>query len=462
MARKDTPSKTPRYVLDGARKPLTDAEGRRYFRGKIRLLDDSLKRVEIPEPDRFDEAKARKHLADRQDDENKTHAIYNAERAVSAVREALTAGAAGETCGAWYRRFMKFRDDEVDSVADDMHRWNKWIAPHIGPKPIREITPDHIENIRDALNVAVIAYEQAGNVGAEGRLAPHTAQNVWSALTTPFKYASTRKGPRELRVREDLGNPCLGIPPPRDGASKQRHWLRPGEIIAVVSAPSTPRPWQEAIAIGCYLHLRPGELHELRIKDLDLASVEVRITRAYDERKKVVKSPKTEEGIRTVTIPVTLMPLLERIARGGKAEDRVAPIVAATEEYFRAGLFRSFLEAAGVKRAELYVETPTHLMIDFRSLRDSGITWRFLANERAEVVQREAGHDQISTTLGYAKEVSSRGGRFGEPFPALPMELIEPPAPSSPVHESPPPVHAAAKVLKELWAQRDLNPRPTD
>lgn len=201
----------------------------------------------------------------------------------------------------------------------------------------------------------------------------------------------------------------------------------------------------------------------LRVKDLDLASGEVRICRAFDERKQVVKAPKTDEGIRHVTIPATLMPLLERIARHGKPEDRVAPIVAATEEYFRAGLFRTYLQAAGVARAELYVETPTHVMIDFRSLRDSGITWRFLAGERAEVVQREAGHDQISTTLGYAKEVSSRGGRFGEPFPALPRELVELPPPT--VHQAAvdhPVAQLAAKRMKELWAERDLNPRPTD
>src|SRR5690606_33548184 len=46
------------------------------------------------------------------------------------------------------------------------------------------------------------------------------------------------------------------------------------------------------------------------------------------------------------------------------------------------------------------------------------------AGERAEVVQREAGHEHISTTLGYAKEVQDRRGRYGEPFPALPAVLV--------------------------------------
>lgn len=446
----------------GTLEPVKDAAGRTYWRGKVRLLDKSRARVDIPEPKCYSKTAAKDHVAYCQEDEDKTHTIYNAIAKKRAKVQAAVPGAEGATCDAWYERFMAYRRSEVGNVDDDLHCWTKWIRPHIGAMPITAVTSDDIENIRDALTAAVIAYEAAGNVKGEGRIAPKTAQNIWTALTTPFKYAATRKGPRELRVREPQGNPCLGVPPPRDGASKRRQWCRPGEILSVVSLPVVPREWREAIAIGCYLHLRPGELHELRVKDLDLASGEVRISRAYDERKKMVKAPKTEEGIRHVTIPTTLLPLLERIALHGKAEDRVAPIVAATEEYFRAGLFRGFLRAAGVTRAELYIETATHLMIDFRSLRDSGITWRFLDGERSEVVQREAGHDQIATTLGYAKEVHARGGRFGQPFPALPAELIagapdRNPTPSGSDHLS---GHLAAMNAESLRPRQDSDLRP--
>jgi integrase len=456
----------------GTLEPYKDAAGKTQYRGRIRLADGTRHRFDVPPQFGYSEERARECVASIQEAEDRDGKILAKIRASKIARSpkvvgAPAVGSATETCDAWYERFMAFRRAEVGSVDDDKWRWTKWVSPHLGPKPIRDVSQDDIENVRDALNVAVLAYESSGNAKGEGRLAPKTAQNVWTAVTTAFKYASTRKGPRELRVREDRGNPCLGIPPPRDGASKSRHWLRPGEILAVVSSPVVPRPWREAITIGCYLHLRPGELHELRVKDLDLVAGEVRICRAFDERKKVVKAPKTQEGIRTVTIPLPLMPLLERIAREGGAEDRVAPVVAETEEYFRAGLFRTYLKAAGVGRAELYVETPTHLMIDFRSLRDSGITWRFLGGERAEVVQRESGHDQITTTLGYAKEVSSRGGRFGEPFPSLPADLIETASTvvrrgrqSGPLAHSSGPI--AANSLKDLWAQRDLNPRPTD
>lgn len=429
----------------GTLETCRDASGRKYFRGKVRLQDGSRSRVEIPEPKCYSETASRNHLEWAQEVEDTTHAIYKAKVAALARRQANIAGAAGESCDAWYERFKAYRRQEVGSVDDDARRWSKWIAPHIGAKPIRTVTADDIENIRDALNAAVLAYEASGNVKGEGRLAPKTAQNIWTTLTTAMKYASTRKGPRELRVREPEGNPCRDMPPPRNGASKRRHWLRPHQFVRFIAwLVLHDIAWAEAIAIGLYLHLRPGELHELRVKDLDLVAGEVRIRRAYDEREKVVKMPKTDEGIRTVTIPPTLLPLLERIARDGGAEDRVCPIVAALHEEARPKLLRKYLQEAGIDEPSFYVASATHIVIDFRSLRDSGITWRFLAGERVEVVQREAGHEKIETTLGYAKEVQDRRGRFGEPFPPLPSALIGPPAPSTPAAPVHLPVHPAA------------------
>lgn len=71
----------------------------------------------------------------------------------------------------------------------------------------------------------------------------------------------------------------------------------------------------------------------------------------------------------------------------------------------------------GVDAPGFFVETATHLVIEFRGVRDSGITWRFLAGHRADGVQREAGDEDIATTLGYAKEVEDRRRRYGAPFP---------------------------------------------
>jgi hypothetical protein len=178
------------------------------------------------------------------------------------------------------------------------------------------------------------------------------------------------------------------------------------------------------------------------VKDVDLDVGEVSISRAVDGDGKL-KSPKTAEGIRTITIPPTLLPLLRKLVTDA-CKDRnrlLAPLLSEVADNKRAKIFRAQLEDAGVKRAALFEETATHEPLDFRSLRDTGITWRFLAQHRAEVVQREAGHEKIDTTLGYAKEVENRQGRFGEPFPALPFALPK---------EEPPPAAVAVIVPPDL------------
>ena len=89
-----------------------------------------------------------------------------------------TALIGSETCDAWYERFAKCRAKEVGSADDDHWRWAKWISPSLGAKTIRDVTPDDIEDLRNALTAAVLAYERAGAVKGDGRLAPKTSRNV--------------------------------------------------------------------------------------------------------------------------------------------------------------------------------------------------------------------------------------------------------------------------------------------
>jgi hypothetical protein len=56
------------------------------------------------------------------------------------------------------------------------------------------------------------------------------------------------------------------------------------------------------------------------------------------------------------------------------------------------------------------------LRINFRSLRESGITWEALAGTPIDRIQSRAGHEHIATTLGYVKAVEDLKGKFGAPF----------------------------------------------
>jgi len=114
--------------------------------------------------------------------------------------------------------FKVYRRKEVGSVDDDAWRWAKMESqPHIGTKPIVSVNArPHRRTFANALNRGRAGRTRAGgNEQSDGRLAPKTAQNVLGrAERRPFKYASTRKGPRASwrGGAEAEGNPCLGIP----------------------------------------------------------------------------------------------------------------------------------------------------------------------------------------------------------------------------------------------------------
>jgi len=101
-------------------------------------------------------------------------------------------------------------------------------------------------------------------------------------------------------------------------------------------------------------------------------------------------------------------------------------VLGEVNDKFRAKQFREHLAKAGVTRPRLFAETPTLLQIDFRSCRDTGITWLALAGVQLARMQRRAGHEDITTTLGYVKMVEDLGGNVGIPFGPLPAELIGP------------------------------------
>jgi integrase len=259
----------------------------------------------------------------------------------------------------------------------------------------------------------------------EGRLTGLSgarARNVWSVLTSMMKEASTSKR-RDLRVRTD--NPCATVQPPDRTDPKRKTFVYPAEFLRLVSCRDVPHEWRELYAVACYLYLRPGELRALLWTDVDFEAGVVHVTKAYDEDSKSVKPPKTRNGVRDVPIPAALVPLLKVMRNRSRGAGQVLPIMSGLNENRRAGWMRKHFELAKLDRPRLREESPTTMMINFRSWRDTGITWLALGSVDVAKMQRRAGHDSISTTLGYVKMAEDLTGSIGEPFPALPATLLE-------------------------------------
>ena len=233
-------------------------------------------------------------------------------------------------------------------------------------------------------------------------------------------------------VLDGKPNPCLGVEPPGDRKSRQsrrKTFIYPREAFELLACKTLPLEWRETHALAAYLYLRPGELRVLTWADVDLAAMHVHVTKAWDYNAVETKEPKTRNGVRHVPIEPTLVPLLERLRKGKRPGELVAPVLEAFGEDHLAELFREHLTTAGVTRGDLHASTKTHVQSNFRSWRDSGLTWLAMSGLGVDKIMRRAGHDVLQTTMGYVKLAEDLTGDLGVPFGELPASLVSPDEP---------------------------------
>jgi hypothetical protein len=123
-----------------------------------------------------------------------------------------------------------------------------------------------------------------------------------------------------------------------------------------------------------------------------------------------------------------LLPLLKAMHKERADDDApIVPALRTTNDKFRAKQLREHLKRADVTRARLEADTLTLRPIDFRSCRDTGITWLALPGPRQltlHAMQRRCGHEDIETTNRYVKMAEDLSGTIGEPFRTLPGSLL--------------------------------------
>src|SRR5580658_2939865 len=192
----------------GAVEQRRRADGRVYFRARIRLADGSRERVDIPAknatPAGGKTARQRAEqyaewLQEREDDNGE----------LLAKKRARDAHRGAETFDQWFARYLKTKEcgDSYRRITGSVVA--KWVSPVIGDKPVRGLTRDDIEDARDRLDRALDSKE----------IRHTTARNVWSALIGGLKAAYAARD-RSLRV---IASPLhFGILPPKRGESRQR------------------------------------------------------------------------------------------------------------------------------------------------------------------------------------------------------------------------------------------------
>jgi integrase len=145
--------------------------------------------------------------------------------------------------------------------------------------------------------------------------------------------------------------------------------------------------------------MRRGEILGLRWRDIDAATLQVCQTVQEVGGKLILKTPKTDRSARTINVPASLLPELERHRKEQLEQRLKLGLGGRPELVFTSPLGAmlkpdSFSEAFANKVAELDIK-----QITFHGLRHTHITHLLKSGVPVHVVSARAGHAKASTTL---------------------------------------------------------------
>jgi integrase len=308
------------------------------------------------------------------------------------------------------------RVEKIKSLRSDRSRWRLHLSPLIGHLRMHEVTSEHLRQVVEELDD-----KAANNAGVDGRdFGEKTAVNCWAVVTAMFRdaFASKRK---DLRILPS--NPALGVLPPDGPDDVEKQWLFPDELRQLLACAEVPLWRRRMYAVCVYLFCRPGEVLALMWgSGVDLQHGLVRINRAYNSEKKRFNEYTKTGDTRHFALEPILLPLLE--AMRAEAGDGVGLLFPTTGNLARA--LREDLWRAGVRREALHVKRKGARMMRFHDLRATGITYMALRGDSDNHVRDRAGHTDFKTTLEYIRRGQhATGARMGDPFAALPAELLE-------------------------------------
>lgn len=407
-------------------------EGKRVF-VRVTMPDDSRPRVPVDDVPEELLASVAAELARRAASGELTIEMI---RAMSAPKTK-----APKTLDAIAQAWFGEREASGKGVAVDRSRWRDWCRELHDLQP-SQMTTAHVESVVRSLDVAV----------REKRIAWKTARNVWAVLSRFCRDLARSKSPA---IRCLAANPAEGVEPPDGGVRTARTYLYPSEMSQLLACRDVPIRWRIVYALSSYLYLRAGELDALVWGDVDDAAGIVRVRRANDRRKRVVKSTKGNAS-RIVPIEPALAPLFAALR--GLDTARVCRVPGKGQGW----RLREHLAAAGVKRAALFADGVAERPVTLHDLRASGITWLALAGVDALKIQRRAGHASFATTQIYIREAENLGADVGAPFGPLPTSFLTkigaPDQSSGHSSERPSTSTEEAKNMGKLSGTRGSNP----
>ena len=201
-------------------------------------------------------------------------------------RTAATVRSAPTTVGEYAEGWLDRRDLKDRTRSHYQALLRRQILPTFADVPLADVTPRQVAEWHHKL----------------GTSTPTVRAHAYVLLSTIFGSA--------IIDEECSGNPCQVR-----GATTTRRVveIRPASLdeLAAIVATMPPR-FRVLTTLTAWCGLRSGEARELRRRDVDTDAGVLRITRAVTRAggQHVVSTPKSRAGIRTVSIPPHVLPLL--------------------------------------------------------------------------------------------------------------------------------------------------------
>lgn len=258
------------------------------------------------------------------------------------------------------------------------------------------------------------------------RVLPEITQvdvKAWYATLDPTK--KTRRAHAYALLRTVLGSAVddelIVANPARikgAGATKRQRPIRPASIPELgLIMDNMPERYRLMILLAAWCALRFGEIAELRRKDVDLENQLLHITRGvtWVEGRAVVGDPKSEHGIRDVTIPPHLIPAIQ-----AHSDEFAEPGPDGLLFHARAGhhmLHSTLYDVYGPAR-----ERAGRPDLRFHDLRHSGAVLAAVAGATLAELMQRLGHGSPQMAMRYqhiaegrAAEVARRMSAMVEP-----------------------------------------------
>lgn len=197
----------------------------------------------------------------------------------------------------WAERLEAVR--KIDMISSEYKTFKSrvdFFSAYFGEVRLKDISQTTIQPVINGL------FKQ--NPATSKPTAKRTLERYLAALSKVFEYAI------ENRVIDF--NPCKYVRIPKDAVKNERRALSTEEREWVEN---TPHAAQRAAMLLMYSGLRRGEATALLWTDIDFQNNTITVNKSFDFKTNKIKKPKTQSGIRTVTVPKKLVDFLRNEKR---------------------------------------------------------------------------------------------------------------------------------------------------